>query len=86
MFVVVDGRVQGLVAVADTLKPDSAAAVAELQRLGLDVWMLTGDNVRTERIRLTSAVTVLISDDPVRVFQDFATLDLLSEGRAEIMA
>jgi probable LLM family oxidoreductase len=42
--------------------------------------------VRTERIRLTSAVTVLSSDDPVRVFQEFATLDLLSGGRAEIMA
>ena len=41
---------------------------------------------RTARIRLTSAVTVLSSDDPVRVFQDFATLDLLSGGRAEIMA
>jgi probable LLM family oxidoreductase len=40
----------------------------------------------TSRIRLTSAVTVLSSDDPVRVFQDFATLDLLSSGRAEIMA
>ncbi len=41
---------------------------------------------RTTRIRLTSAVTVLSSDDPVRVFQDFATLDLLSNGRAEIIA
>ncbi|MEP7384527.1 MAG: LLM class flavin-dependent oxidoreductase, partial [Gemmatimonadota bacterium] len=41
---------------------------------------------RTSRIRLTSAVTVLSSDDPVRVFQDFATLDQLSGGRAEIMA
>ncbi|MEO8295485.1 MAG: LLM class flavin-dependent oxidoreductase [Gemmatimonadota bacterium] len=41
---------------------------------------------RTSHIRLTSAVTVLSSDDPVRVFQDFATLDLLSNGRAEIMA
>jgi probable LLM family oxidoreductase len=41
---------------------------------------------RTERIRLTSAVSVLSSSDPVRVFQDFATLDLLSGGRAEIMA
>ena len=41
---------------------------------------------RTRNIRLTSAVTVLSSDDPVRVFQDFATLDLLSGGRAEIMA
>lgn len=40
---------------------------------------------RTSRIRLTSAVSVLSSDDPVRVFQDFATLDLLSGGRAEIM-
>ena len=41
---------------------------------------------RTERIRLTSAVSVLSSDDPVRVFQQFSTLDLLSGGRAEIMA
>jgi probable LLM family oxidoreductase len=41
---------------------------------------------RTERIRLTSAVNVLSSDDPVRVFQQFATIDLLSGGRAEIMA
>jgi probable LLM family oxidoreductase len=41
---------------------------------------------RTERIRLTSAVSVLSSDDPVRVFQEFSTLDLLSGGRAEIMA
>jgi probable LLM family oxidoreductase len=40
---------------------------------------------RTKSIRLTSAVTVLSSDDPVRVFQQFATLDLLSGGRAEIM-
>jgi probable LLM family oxidoreductase len=41
---------------------------------------------RTKRIILTTAVTVLSSDDPVRVFQDFATLDQISEGRAEITA
>lgn len=41
---------------------------------------------RTRRIKLSSAVTVLSSDDPVRVFQQFATLDGLSNGRAEIMA
>lgn len=41
--------------------------------------------VQTKRIRLTSSVTVLSSDDPVRVFQQFATVDLLSGGRAEIM-
>src|SRR6184192_828648 len=40
---------------------------------------------RTSRIRLTSAVTVLSSADPVRVFQNFATLDLLSQGRAEMV-
>jgi probable LLM family oxidoreductase len=48
--------------------------------------VLAAAAARTSRIRLTSAVTVLSSDDPVRVFQDFATLDLLSGGRAEIMA
>ena len=41
---------------------------------------------RTKNIRLSSAVTVLSSDDPVRVFQGFATVDLISNGRAEIMA
>lgn len=41
---------------------------------------------RTRHIRLSSAVSVLSSDDPIRVFQDFAELDLLSKGRAEIMA
>src|SRR6476619_4812327 len=40
---------------------------------------------RTQRIRLTSAVTVLSAADPVRVFQEFATLDLLSQGRTEIV-
>src|SRR3989441_3168585 len=40
---------------------------------------------RTSRIRLTSAVTVLSSADPVRVFQNFATLDLISQGRAEMV-
>jgi probable LLM family oxidoreductase len=41
---------------------------------------------QTTRVRLTSAVSVLSSDDPIRVFQQFATLDNLSQGRAEIMA
>src|SRR5512141_147958 len=48
--------------------------------------VLAAAAVRTKRIRLTSAVTVLSSDDPVRVFEEFATVDLLSGGRAEIMA
>ena len=48
--------------------------------------VLAAAATRTSRIRLSSAVTVLSSDDPVRVFQEFATVDLISGGRAEIMA
>jgi len=59
-------------------RPDYAASAPAI--------VLAAAASRTERIRLTSAVTVLSSDDPVRVFQDFATLDGISNGRAEIMA
>lgn len=48
--------------------------------------VLAAAAARTKNIRLTSAVTVLSSDDPVRVFQEYATIDLISGGRAEIMA
>ena len=48
--------------------------------------LLAAAAVKTKNIRLTSAVSVISSDDPVRVFQQFATVDLLSKGRAEIMA
>jgi probable LLM family oxidoreductase len=48
--------------------------------------ILAAAAARTQRIRLTSAVTVLSAADPVRVFQQFATLDLISNGRAEIVA
>jgi len=59
-------------------RPDYAISAPEV--------VLAAAATRTKRIRLTSAVTVLSSDDPVRVFERFATLDLLSGGRAEIMA
>jgi probable LLM family oxidoreductase len=58
-------------------RPDYAASAP--------VIVLAAAAARTKKIRLTSAVTVLSSDDPVRVYQNFATLDLLSHGRAEIM-
>ena len=48
--------------------------------------VLAAASQRTKRIRLTSAVSVISSDDPVRVFEEFSTVDLLSDGRAEIMA
>ncbi|GHD14919.1 LLM class flavin-dependent oxidoreductase [Tianweitania populi] len=59
-------------------RPDYAASAPAV--------ILAAAATRTKQIRLSSAVTVLSSDDPVRVFQQFATLDLLSGGRAEIMA
>jgi probable LLM family oxidoreductase len=59
-------------------RPDYAASAPAV--------ILGAAAARTKTIRLTSAVTVLSSDDPVRVFQQFATIDLLSGGRAEIMA
>ena len=49
MYVAVDGQPAGVIAVADTLKPESAEAVRQLQALGLEVWMLTGDNEATAR-------------------------------------
>src|SRR5271166_1041632 len=65
-------------AIGEHHRPDFAASAPAV--------VLAAAATRTRHIRLSSAVTVLSSDDPVRVFQDFATLDLLSEGRAEIMA
>src|ERR1700722_15424368 len=50
------------------------------------VVILSAAAARTKKIRLTSAVSVLSAADPVRVFQEFATLDLISHGRAEIVA
>lgn len=59
-------------------RPDFVSSAPEV--------VLAAAAARTSSIRLSSAVTVLSSDDPVRVFQRFATLDLISNGRAEIMA
>ena len=65
-------------AVGEHHRPDYAVSAP--------VVVLGAAAVRTKSIKLSSAVTVLSSDDPVRVFQQFATIDLLSGGRAEIMA
>ncbi len=47
VLISIDGRLAGLIAIADTIKPESAEAVGQLQALGLEVWMLTGDNAAT---------------------------------------
>ncbi len=77
------------IALADEVGLD-VFGIGEHHRAGYAVsspaTILAAAAVTTKRIRLTSAVSVLSSDDPVRVFQQFATVDLLSNGRAEIMA
>jgi probable LLM family oxidoreductase len=65
-------------AVGEHHRPDYAVSAPAV--------VLAAGAARTKRIRLSSAVNVLSSDDPIRVFEQFATLDLISGGRAEIMA
>src|SRR5215212_5275455 len=65
------------IGVGEHHRPDFAVSAPEV--------LLAAIAARTERIRLGSAVTVLSSDDPVRVFQRFSTLDALSNGRAEVI-
>lgn len=64
-------------AIGEHHRPDFAVSVPEV--------ILAAGAVNTKNIRLSSAVTVLSSSDPVRIYQNFATVDALSNGRAEIM-
>ncbi|MDI9833118.1 LLM class flavin-dependent oxidoreductase [Streptomyces sp. KAU_LT] len=75
--VLADGIGVDVLAVGEHHRPEWAVSTPET--------VLAGIATRTDRIRLSSGVTVLSSDDPVRVFQRFATVDALSGGRAEVI-
>jgi len=78
MFVAVDGKLAGVVAVSDPVKPDSAAAITELHRLGLKAVMLTGDNIATanavaRQVGIDSVVAEVLPQDKaaqVRLLQE----------------
>ena len=85
MFVAADGRLLGLIAVADTLKPESSQAVAELEALGLEVWMLTGDNHLTAKaVARQAGISRVLAD--VQPDQKAAkVIELQAQGRKVAM-
>ncbi|MCC6703646.1 MAG: copper-translocating P-type ATPase, partial [Thermomicrobiales bacterium] len=63
LFVAIDGQIAGVIALADTLKPETPEAIAQLKALGLDVWMLTGDNQGTaEAIARSAGIDQVIAE------------------------
>ncbi len=88
LFFESDGRLTGLIAVADTIREDSAEAVRELKQLGLYTVMLTGDNSRTaESIRKASGVDMTVSDvlpgdkeNIVKKLQEYGKVIMIGDG------
>ena len=81
MFVAAEGRLLGLIAMADPLKPGAAAAVRRLQALGLDLWMLTGDNARTAAAVAREAGIVNVLAEVLPAGKSAQVMALQAKGR-----
>ena len=85
MFVMIDGQLAGIISVADTIKDSSAEAIDSIKKLGIKVYMLTGDNAKTakhigDQVRVDEVISEVLPQDKVKVIEN-----LQHEGRKVIM-
>ncbi|MGH2946957.1 MAG: copper-translocating P-type ATPase, partial [Solirubrobacteraceae bacterium] len=85
MYLAVDGRIAGVIAVADTIRPESKEAVTLLAALGLDVWMLTGDNALTARAIAEQAGIRSVMAEVLPQEKDAKVRELQSGGKVVAM-
>jgi len=86
MYVAIDGQLAAVISVADTVKPDSAEAIAQLEALGLEVWMITGDNAATAHAVAAQVGIKHVMADVLPADKAAAVAELQEQGHVVAMA